>query len=287
MKHTVAKRVLERIGLKTPGKCSSEQEAADSVFMAGDKLEALIMRGLFALFLAAYGLTLATGVVPGQSAASTASALGLLPDAPVTQPLWLLASRAIAATPIFNKVICLNLFSAACGSLAAALLFRLTKRVIFELLREPPSIRMVPVGDEGSTDVESPCRAGDPDPSREHHELLIATFGGIAASVAFAFSAPFWIASVSLHPQSFHTLLALVTVERVVSYHLTGRTTTCLAALFLLGLGCVESAFFVALVPVVLFVVILTSIRLEQIGDSFILMLLLAILSGAALNIAL
>lgn len=265
----------------------SRLSAQDDDGGASDRMDRRCMLGLFLLCLTVYGLTLAPGVVPGESAVATAQALRLLPEAPVTQPLWLAVARAVAAVPLLDKVVSLNLFSAVCASLAAALLFRLTKRLIVELLREPPAIRMVPLGEEGVPEAESAGPGDEVDPSRLQSERLIATMGGIVTALAFAFSAPFWIASVSLHPQTFHVLLALVTLERLFSYYFTGQNTTCLAALFLMGLGCVDSALFLALVPVALFVIVRASIRFEQINDSFILLSLIAVFSGVALSLVL
>lgn len=229
--------------------------------------------------LTVYILTLSPGVVPGAAAVATGRTLGLLPSLPALHPLWLLISRAVAAVPVFDTVLRLNLFSAFCGSLAVVWLFRITKRVIFEFIREAPSVRLVPVGDEDQQRGVAINADGD---VMEH---VYASLGGLAAALAFAFSAPFWIASTSLQTQSFNILFVLLTADLLFCYHYTGKTGVCVAALFLLGLGLVESVIFVTLAPLALVLVILASIRYGQISESFILLMFASVLAGLAANL--
>jgi len=264
-----------------------------SDFYARNTSEFWLMCGIGAFTLSVYLLTLAPGVVPGLSAVAAGSVLRLLPGIPVTHPLWLTTSRAVAALPVFDTVFRLNLFSAVCGSIAAAWLFRLTKRVIFEMIRESPTLRLVPVAEDEPTGRAPLALAGDPaqralpDEDSDATEYLIANLGGVVTVLSFAFSAPFWIASVSLHAQTFNLLLLLLTFELLACYRFTGKTSACVAAVFLLSLGAVESVAFIVLAPLILAVILLTSIRYNQLSESLLLLLLLTGLSGLALNLGL
>ena len=264
-----------------------------SGYYARNTSEFWLMCGIGVFTLTVYLLTLAPGVVPGTSSLATGKVLRLLPGVPVTHPLWLLASRAVAVIPAFDTVYRLNLFSAVCGSIAAAWLFRITKRGIFELIRDSPAIRLVPVADDEPVDHAPLAPADDstpdtrPEEDSDTTEYFVATLGGVVTVLSFAFSAPFWIASVSLHATTFDLLLLLLAAELLTHYHFTGKTSTCVAAVFLLGLGVVESVAFVALAPFILALIFLASIRYNQLCESFLLLMLLTGLSGLTLNLIL
>ena len=246
-----------------------------------DTSEIWLMLGVGLVSLTVYILTLSPGVVPGAAAVATGRTLGLLPALPAVHPLWLLVSRAVAAIPVFDTVLRLNLFSAICGSLAVAWLFRITKRVFFEFIREAPSVRLVPAGEEDLS------KGMVIHPDGDVMEHVYASLGGLVAALAFAFSAPCWIASASLQTQSFNILFVLLTVDLLFCYHYTGKTGVCVAALFLFGLGLVESVIFVTLAPIALVLVILASIRYGQISESFILLMFASALAGLAANLGL
>ncbi|MDA3926756.1 MAG: DUF2723 domain-containing protein [Kiritimatiellae bacterium] len=255
-------------------------------FYKRDVSELWIMLGLGLFTLTVYILTLTPGVDPGTPAVATAGILGLLPGLSVTHPLYLLIARGVAALPFSYTVVRLNLLSAVCSSLAVVYLFRITKRIIFEFIRESPSFRMVPCDDETPGDGAATAN-GLYKPDGDGMEHLIATLGSVVTALAFAFSAPFWIASVSLHVQPFEILLLLVTLDLLACYNFTGKTKACVLFFFLLGIGVVESVACVVLAPLGLLVVIYASIRYEQIGHSFLLLMLLVFLSGLALNLGL
>jgi tetratricopeptide (TPR) repeat protein len=246
-----------------------------------DTSELWLMFGIGLLSLVVYALTLSPGVVPGSAAVATGKALGLLPSLPATNPLWLLASRAVAAVPVFDTVLRLNLFSAVCGSLAAAWLFRIVKRVLFEFIRDAPSIRLVPGGEEEHSDGLIS------EPESDGMEHIYASCGGVFAALVFAFSTPFWIASTALHAQPFNIFFVLFTLDLLLCYHYTGKTSVCVAAMVLFGLGLVESVIFVTLAPLALVLLIFASIRYGQISESFILLMFASALAGLAANLVL
>ena len=246
-----------------------------------DTSEIWLMLGVGAISLTVYLLTLSPGVCPGASAAAVGRALDLFTSAPATHPLWLLLSRGVSALPVCDTVLRLNIFSAVCGSLAAAWLFRITKRVLFEFIRDVPSLRLVP------TDETEQSETLAIDPTDDVMEQVYASLGGLIAAISFAFSAPFWVASTSLHVEPFNILLVLLTADLLLCYHFTGRTIVCVAAMFLLGLGLVESVVFIILAPLALGLVLLTGLRFKQISESFILLLMAAGFTGLASNLVL
>ena len=277
--------------------CTSELTGSNSpahflsrTIYSRDTSETWIMCGCGLVALLVYVLTLAPGVCPGIPAFETSRAIGLLPSLPATSPLWLLIARAITKIPFFDTVLSFNVFSAVCGGLAVAWIFRISKRVIFEFIREAPSVRLVPVADEEQlttthqmADASSQLARSDGD-AAEH---VFATLGGVITAISFAFSAPLWIASTSLHTQPFNLVLVLITVDLLARYHFTGETRACVAAVFLLGLGLVESVDFAILVPFALILVLLAGIRYGHISESFLLLILATGLSGLSINLVL
>ncbi len=263
---------------------SDSQYAVHIRLYSAHNSELWLMAAVAALTGFVFMLTLSPGVCPGTSATATARALGLLAPSAAVHPLWLLAARAVAAVPLFDVVPRLNAFSALCGCLTAALLFRITKRMLFELIRDPPAIRLEPAADEASKEEahDAPDAAAD-----NLNAQLIASLGGLVAALGFAFSAPFWIASSVLHAGTFDLLLLLVAIDQLARYHYTSSTNACMAAVFLLGLGLVESVAFVSLAPLAIGLILLTAIRSGQISESFLLFVLATGLTGAAVNTAL
>ena len=253
--------------------------------------EHLIMLGVGLTVFAVYWQTLCTGVYPGTSAVATGKVLGLLPDVPVSHPIWLAMSRAVANLPGFIAPYRLNLFNAVCGSMAAAWLFQIVKRTMFELIRAAPVLRFVPVSDD-ETDTAREQEDGNTavltvDPQDDAKEHVVATLGGLCSALVFAFCAPFWIASTSLHVQPFDILLLFLTADLLARYHFTGKLGASVAAVFLCGAGLIESPIFLILSPVFAAVVILTCIRNNQISEPFFLLLLAAGLMGVAASLAL
>jgi tetratricopeptide (TPR) repeat protein len=174
-----------------------------------------------------YLLTLCPAVYPGRSALSVASVLNLLPQAAAEHPAWNCLARTVAKLPLSTLPFRLNLFSALCGALAVAALYRLTRRLLAELLRHAPQAETGPDG--------------------------TASFAGLMAAFAFAFGAPFWSASVSLNPQTFDLLLFFLMADFLASAVFTGNLLCGLSAVFICGLGVTESALFVAAAPAVLY----------------------------------
>lgn len=251
----------------------------------------VVMGLLCALSFCVYCHTLCTSVYPGASAVATGHAMGLLPGAQVSHPVWLVFARAVAALPVMDLPFRLNLFSAACGSLAVGLVFRVARRLIFEMICAAATLGEAPAR-EGGSGLGSE-RAGDGGARVSGglgggcNESVAATLGGMVCALAFAFSAPFWLASTALHAQTFDTLLLLVAVYGVTVYAFTARMGYGVAAVFLSGVLGVEAPVFAMLAPVLVLFVAAACVRLGQHNGIYPLRLLVAGLAGAVGGLAL
>jgi len=249
------------------------------------------MGGLFALVFGVYCLTLCPGVYPGSSAVATGQAMGLLPGLPVSHPLWLSVSRVVAAIPVFEAPLRLNAFTALFGSLSVVWVFRVSNRIMLELIRPSSELRIVPVGDDTSENqdggYEGDTNAYIANREDDARERLGATLGGLISALVFAFCAPHWLASISLHAQPFDLLLFLIAVDLVAAYYFTGRLGFCVKAVFLCGVLAVESSTYALISLCLLYFVVQASRRYEHIAESFVLLLMAVGSVGVALNLAL
>ncbi len=233
-----------------------------------------------------YALTLAPGVSAGLPTTEACRALGLLPGHLALSPLWLTLAKGAAHLPLLAPPIWLNLLSAACGTLSVAWLFRLARRLLIELARGIPSFRLIPSNTDGSLpDDAAPADwQEEEDADTVSRQQRVASFGAALAALAFACSAPAWIASTTLRPQAFQILILLATGDLLASYFFTGQIRAGVAAAFLLGVGTVETELFLPVLPLAAFVLLAGSIRFGQISESFFLTALIAGLAGALAN---
>jgi hypothetical protein len=88
--------------------------------------------------LAVYYLTVYKNVYPGVSAFLTAAAANLCRPDDLANPLFFLAARAVADLPYATLPVRLNLFCAACGTLAASLFYLFVARLVFVCACEDP-----------------------------------------------------------------------------------------------------------------------------------------------------
>jgi tetratricopeptide (TPR) repeat protein len=230
---------------------------------------------LAALAFAVYAWTLCPGFFPGASAASCAGLLQAQPsDAVIGHPYWALAARLAMLLPIGELPFRLNLFSALCGAAAVAWVFRLTTLLLYEALREHMWSAVITTDDDPPGAMQ-PQAAGNNDwiqTDAAHHRQALA--GGAVAALAFAFCAPLWSASVSLHAQTFDLLLLLLTATLLAKHLLLGQPFYLVAGTFLCGIGLVESVAFAVLLPVFLGIFFCTGARQNQLSASFGLLLI-------------
>lgn len=236
--------------------------------------------------LAAYSLTLCPAVYPGVSACSVATALNLLPDLPVRHPVWRFAAQTVASIPLFDLPVRLNLFSAFCGALASVLLFHLIRRVLSEGLRREALQEVAPGSGEALSAQDAAPLSGPVAPAVCATAETTSRRAGLLTALAFALGAPFWSASVSLHPQTFDLLLFFALLLFLVDAVFEGRTLCTLAACFLGCLGMTESVLLVAAAPVVLILLFKASATHEHLPRPFELPSLLAGLLGLGCGLA-
>lgn len=237
-----------------------------------------------------YRYTLCGGVYPGISAAVTASALGVLPQG-TTGPVWLTFMRGIVALAGANPVSALNTVNALLSAAALAWLFFVVRRVLLVLIRIPPALRLVPVDDEDAESETDPKLAGFQVTLDEESEVsahVASTLGALVVAFSFAFCAPFWRVSTSLHVEPLNLLLALVATDLLTRYLFEGgRLGMCVAASFMYGLLVFEWPVFLAFAPLLACVIVFGGIKHEQLSESFLLLTLLSWLGGICFSLGL
>lgn len=249
------------------------------------------MGGLFAGVFGVYCATLCPGVYPGTSAVATGQVLGLLPGLPVSHPLWLAVSRIVAAIPVLEAPLRLNGVTALFGSLSVAWVFRLSRRVMLEMIRPASELMIVPVDDEDEEPqaavAERPLADGGATAESDTQERLAATVGGLICALTFAFCAPHWAASVALHAQPLDLFVFLLAADLFSVYYFTGRLGFCVASVFLCGVLAVEGPSYALLSLGVLFLLVLACRRYDHAVETFFLLLLLSVAFGVAANLGL
>ncbi|HOE60156.1 MAG TPA: tetratricopeptide repeat protein [Kiritimatiellia bacterium] len=215
-----------------------------------------------------YAVTLFRHLYPGTPAFLTAMAAGLCQQNDLAHPLFSLIIRPIAQLPYATLPVRLNLFCAACGTLAATLFYLLTARLIFIWAAENPggSMAALPPGTEGiredEGDLPNRNRMSFPLPASEMPILpasvqahnwrsaRAAALGGMGAALAFAFCGPFWIAATRLYPFAFDLALFFLLLNLLIAYDQKAHPFFLFASSFLLAACCVESPLFLLLLPV-------------------------------------
>ncbi len=200
----------------------------------------------------------------------------------VGHPIWNIAARLFCMLPLGEIPYRLNLFSALCGAGVVFFLFRLVTFILYDIMREKRWIRQMeedlPV--EAMTDVRGAVDEVATINATGHH---IAMAGGVVSAMAFAFCTPFWLASTSLHTQTFELLLLLAAGYTLARYRVTASVICLVLAAFLLGLGAVESAVCLLFMPVLLLGFISGGYRHDHISGSFVVLLFLGLAAGVLL----
>lgn len=214
------------------------------------------------VFCAVYYLTLNQGVFPGESARQVAIALRLEPGMTHTQlrqveqhsirsfdnetkisslsirettvpyqtknVLWRLAGRGLLSVPYKDTIFMLNLFPAVCGAFCAMLAFALCRTLLLFLSFHecPLSARL---------------------------RKNAAFFSGIAGAAALCTSIPFWLASTRFLPQSFETMLILLTGWLLLSAVISHKVFPLFIFGVLLGAGLFETETGVYMFPIWIF----------------------------------
>ena len=215
----------------------SEESLPTGLLSRANRNLIAVAMGVAALIL--YWLTLSPAAYPGGSAGLTVVCLGLEPRLTPVAPLWMSTVSLARFLPSGSAVYVLNLWSALCGALSVALLFRFLSRWVQK--------RIVPDG--GLTD-RSPHIAG-----------LVA---GLAGAFAFATSLPLWVASTRLSTITFHALLLLLAFNLQQDYEDAGDRWRPFVLALLCGAGCAESAIFLLVTPFFMIMLLLALYKKER-----------------------
>lgn len=248
---------------------------------------------------AAYYYTVFTHVYPGTPAFLTAAAAGLCAPDDLSNPLFRLAARAVAELPYGTLPLRLNLFCAACGSLAVALFYLFTARLVFLCACEDPGGAMAALPprprdtvddtrskEESSFAVNSDGTVSIPVSVLAHNWRVAqaAVLGGLGAALALAFCAPFWLAATRLYPFTFDLALLFLILNLLFSYDQREHLFCLFIGAFLLGACSLESLLFLLLLPVGGIFLLRSLILNEQATTYRVLGILLVGLAGAVVS---
>jgi tetratricopeptide (TPR) repeat protein len=200
----------------------------------------------------------------------------------VGHPLWNIAARLFCLLPLGELPYRLNLFSALCGAGVVYLLFRLVTLILYEVMSEEHWIRQIDV--ELLPEALLTKAAQGEGVNDTGHRIAMA--GGAASALAMAFCAPFWLASTSLHAQTFELLIFLSAGYALVRYWAASSVLFLALAGFLLGLGVVESVVCLVFLPVALFYFLSGAFRHDHITVSFFVLVVLCFAFGLLLACA-
>ena len=206
----------------------------------------------FVVFL----VTLSHNVYPGQSAALTAAAAGLVSPSGADHSVYALALRAVENLELFSLPIRVNLFSALCGTLCVAVFYHLVSRLILFLAYE-------------SGGGESRYQYGETQEMPQellisNRKILLWAIGcTLTSAFLLIFQAPFWSAATRAHFATFDLLLALAAFDLLLTYDTCQDKTSPLTpykrhlflflSFFLFTVGLFDSAVFLLILPVYAF----------------------------------
>ncbi len=183
-----------------------------------------IALGIALATLALYWVMLSPTAFPGSSANLTSVCLGLEPRLAPGHPLWMSCVLSARLLPAGVAVYALNLWSALCGALSVALLFRFLSRWVEKRI----------VLDDGLT---------------ERAPQIAALAAGLTGAFAFATSLPLWVASTRLNVLTFHALLLVLAFNLLQDNQDRADIWRPFALALLCGVGCAESALFLLMTP--------------------------------------
>jgi len=266
-----------------------------------------------------YTRTLFQQAYPGESSLLTAVAAKLCKTSDLSHPLFTLLTQFIASLPYASLTERLNLFCAACGSIAVTLAYYFTARVIFVSGRDLPggaaSVIFQTEKDEGddtddetlvriekntpASDGPQPLSSADNMSSTEddqeegdddllRHNWLAAqagVLGGLATATVLAFTAPFWLASTRLYPHAFHLMLVLLILNLLLTYFHTGSSFALFQVILLLTATCLENPLFLLLLPVGGFFLLKTMEDNEQLAMHRMLGVIMVAIAGLLMAI--
>ncbi|MFO7936334.1 MAG: DUF2723 domain-containing protein [Kiritimatiellia bacterium] len=236
-----------------------------------------------------YLATTGNCIYPGPSAVSMAKIAGLLPEIKTTHPLWMAISKIIYLIPLSSPVIRLNYFSVVCGIVSIYLLFQISSMLIYEQLFDKNKLGFIPYNETEETDTDEKPYYGYPGntPFCDKQIFIAVNFGAFLCTLAFCFSAPFWIASTSFHLMSFQTLLFLITLYLSLKFALYGNIFVGVFSFIFLGITFAESGLYIIPLIFLFAYIIKQSVQFDFFSDNLLLLFLLTFCIGLVLNFSL
>lgn len=237
-------------------KTNTELYTSDDYALSRSKLAKIFGLGLIVFAALVYLLTLSKGAFPGQSAELMVIYSGLEPIIAPAHTIWGKIVYFVSSWGNETMVQRLNLLSMLISLGALWLLFDLIQSVIgLTIERE-------------SADPKTAARA--------------AVYGGAAATIALAFSVPFWMGATRLQYQVFDLFLLLL-VFKILLWHLcSGKTLPLVLFSLLLGLSIVESVGIILFVPLFGVLMILKWLRKKETSTTHIFIVIVFGLIGLA-----
>ena len=236
------------------------------------------------VFAVYYG-TLCPCVFPGDSAFACVTVLQAWPGHDfVGHPIANILARCFSSLPLGDLVFRLNVFSALCGAGAVFYLFKLVTLLLYDAMSEEQLI--VPQNEDLPGEdriVEETPHARDAIDEINDSAHRMAMAGGVISAIVFAFSTPFWLAATRFHYQTFETLLIIAVCYALVHYWVVASMRALAIAAILVGVGLIESTFFMVILPFALFCFVFAGYRHGHISTSFIALLVLYMAIGLSI----
>jgi len=186
------------------------------------KADMLVSALLAGVALVVYGMTMAKGVFPGESAALLSVVAGFNPvDMPV-HPLFCAITGWFSSIPMFSLPVRLAVFSLICTVIAVLLMYRVVSFFIRDVITEEAASELAP---------------------------RVSTMAGVIAAVTFMLSAPVWNAATRFQYQNFDVMLPLLAAQTLVWF--AERQWRVFLVLFavICGVGVVEVPLFIPALP--------------------------------------
>lgn len=201
---------------------------------------------------------------------------GGLADVPVSaHPLWRAVMREMSAwsdagldSGVWSLV--WTLF----GGLAVALVYRVMKASLSAIMCPEPEL-----GSSLNDGVTDAVRGDSKDAAGREN---CSTAGAVVGAMLFAFCTPFWTSAISISDGPFEVIFITILCWLLLRCHLSGGREICSFAMFLCGLGVVDSPIFLWCVPVAFAVVVRSLILSDTCSERFLPLYLLSGLAGVA-----
>lgn len=177
--------------------------------------------GLAAFVL--YALTTNAGWSPGRPATLAAQHLGVSPFAPMSNGLWGMMARAVAALPL-DTAWALNLVSAIFGACSVGLLCDIMFRIPHDFTAEERRVKK--------------------------WDVVARKVSGVFSASFLMVSSAFWVASTRVYTATFDVFLMLVLVRMLLAYWVRPRNTLLYTMALLYGLALSEFATLYIVFPV-------------------------------------